>query len=221
MATDHWDVDLLNWHARDLMHELVGSHNVQGGHAANLARVQALLLIELAHGWHHGVHRIHDQAQDSVRAVGGTGLHDVLGDASVDAQEIRTSHARLAWQSSWHKHEIAASEALLQLVDGLVILVQSVGADLALPLQVPDVSSHTLSRHHGNVQVVDAKLTHQWVHGHQHAKWLTDASGTTANADLEVADFAQRSDHWGRGNPLFQWWQAWLWSLGEFLRLCI
>jgi len=51
---------------------------------------------------------------------------------------------------------------------------------------VADVSSNTFSRHHGDVQVENAKLTNQWVHSHQHAQRLTNASCTTANANLEA-----------------------------------
>jgi len=94
VAPDHWDRHLLHGAARELVHELVGAQHVKGRDPHDPRRAQALLLPHLAHGWHHGVHRVHDQRDHRLGAELGARLHDVLRDASVDVQQVLP---RLPW----------------------------------------------------------------------------------------------------------------------------
>mmetsp|Transcript_54294 Transcript_54294/g.137956 ORF Transcript_54294/g.137956 Transcript_54294/m.137956 type:complete len:348 (-) Transcript_54294:181-1224(-) len=193
MAADHWHVDLIHRHSCQLVHELVRAHNVQARDPADLPRVQACLLVELAHGWHHGVHRVHDQPEDGIRAELRARLHDVLGDACVHAQEIRPRHTRLPGHASRNEHEVAARQALLQLVHGLVVLVQGIARDLALSLQVRQVRGDARCRHHRQGEVEDAELAHVRVLCHKHAQRLANAASTAADANFEVARGIARS----------------------------
>mmetsp|Transcript_141533 Transcript_141533/g.452051 ORF Transcript_141533/g.452051 Transcript_141533/m.452051 type:complete len:320 (+) Transcript_141533:495-1454(+) len=190
MAADHRHVDALDRSTRRLVHELVGAHDVQAGDAANLPRVQACLLVQLAHGRHHGVHRIHDQAQDRIRAEFRASLHDVLGDAGIHTQQVRPGHARLPRQACWYQNQVTAGQALRQLVRRLVVLVQGIALDLAFLLQVRQVGRDALRRHHGNGQVEDAQLADVGILRHQQTQWLPDASGAAADANLEAACLA-------------------------------
>mmetsp|Transcript_118864 Transcript_118864/g.243040 ORF Transcript_118864/g.243040 Transcript_118864/m.243040 type:complete len:268 (+) Transcript_118864:545-1348(+) len=190
MAADHRHVYGLDGRTSELMHEFVGAHNVEGSDAADLAGVEALLLVELAHGRHHRVHRVHNETQDRIGAELRASLNDVLRNPSVDSQEVCASLARLAGKPSRNEHERAPCEALLELVDGLVILVDGVTLHLALLLQVREVSGHALSGHHGDSQIIDAELADMRVRGHEQAERLADAACATADADLEVARLA-------------------------------
>mmetsp|Transcript_30065 Transcript_30065/g.48222 ORF Transcript_30065/g.48222 Transcript_30065/m.48222 type:complete len:205 (+) Transcript_30065:461-1075(+) len=186
MASDDWNTDVIHGGSRQLMHKLVRANNVQSCDAHNLRCLQALFLPELAHGWHHGVHRIHDQGNHCLRAVFGTGLYNVLGDASIDVQQILAVLARLARHTSRHEHKVAAGEALSCFLDGPVILVKGVAFDLALHVQMRQVRSHTLCRYHGDGKIVDTEFSHIGIHGHQHAQRLANATGAADDADFEV-----------------------------------
>merc|ERR1719440_558121 len=124
MATDHWNVDGIDWVSCNLMHKLVRSDAVERGDANQLLVVQTLFLVELAHGRHNRVHWVDNEAHDCIGAELCNGLHDALCDACVDAQQIRSGHSRLAGQPSWNENKIAASETLLQLVNRLVVFGQ-------------------------------------------------------------------------------------------------
>jgi len=169
MPSHHGDIDRLQANLRRLMHELVRTHDVQARDTADLARVEACLLVELAHGGHDGIDRIHDETEHGIGAELRAGLHDVLRDASIRAQEISPSHARLARQARGHQDEVAARKALLQLLDGLVRQLEGVARHLRLPLDVRQVGSDTGRGHHRNGQVEDTQLTHMLVGRHQHA----------------------------------------------------
>ena len=90
MAADDGDGDVLHGHARDLVHELLRADAVQRRDADDLLRVQALLLPELAHGRHDGVDGVDDEGHNGVGAELRARLDDVLGDASVDGDEVLT-----------------------------------------------------------------------------------------------------------------------------------
>mmetsp|Transcript_141536 Transcript_141536/g.452065 ORF Transcript_141536/g.452065 Transcript_141536/m.452065 type:complete len:320 (+) Transcript_141536:611-1570(+) len=190
MAADHRHVDALDGSTRRVVDELVGPHDIQAGDAADLPRVQTRLLVQLAHGRYHGVHRIDDQAKDRVRAELRASLNDVLGDACVDTQQVSPGHARFPRQAGWHQHQVATCQALRQLVQRLVVLVQGVALDLALLIQVRQVGRDTLRRHHSNGQVEDAQLADVGILRHQQTQWLPDASGAAADANLEAACLA-------------------------------
>merc|ERR1719215_1712329 len=187
MTTDHWDVDAINRIAGDLMHKLVGPHAVKSGDANELLGIQALLLVQLTHGGHNRVHGVDNEAHNCIRAELADCLHDALSDTSIDAQKCCAVHARLSGQASRHQDKITACEALLELINGLVILGDCVVGHLDALLQMAQVSSHTCCGHHRNVQVIDTQLFDILIHSHEHAEWLTDATCTATNADLEVA----------------------------------
>mmetsp|Transcript_132194 Transcript_132194/g.240464 ORF Transcript_132194/g.240464 Transcript_132194/m.240464 type:complete len:241 (+) Transcript_132194:298-1020(+) len=122
VSADDGNVDLVDGNPCDLMHELVCAHNIQGRDTADLFGVQALLLVQLAHGWHHGVHRVHNQAKYCVGTILATCLHNALGNTCIDAKEICASHAWLSRQTCRNKHKIATSQTLFQFVNWLVLL---------------------------------------------------------------------------------------------------
>jgi len=136
MPSHHGDIDRLQANLRRLMHELVRTHDVQARDTADLARVEACLLVELAHGGHDGIDRIHDETEHGVRAELGASLHDVLRDACIDPEQVCPCHARLAGHAGGHEDQVAAGQALAQLLHRLVILVQGEASDLALLLEV-------------------------------------------------------------------------------------
>jgi len=187
VAANNWNVDAIDVVTCDFVNELVGTDNVESGHTDNLLWVEALLPVQLAHGGHDGVHWVHDQGEDRIGAVFAAGLHNTLGDACVDTQEIGTCHAWLTGQSCWNQDEIAAGQALRKFLDGLVVLAEGVGADLDPFLKVAQIGRNTSCWHHGDVEIVDAELFDILVHCHEHAKWLPDTTGATSDADLEVA----------------------------------
>mmetsp|Transcript_34759 Transcript_34759/g.91867 ORF Transcript_34759/g.91867 Transcript_34759/m.91867 type:complete len:242 (+) Transcript_34759:204-929(+) len=136
MASDDGHIDGCHGGTGELMHELVRANNVKACDPTNLAWVQALLLVKLAHGRHHGVDRVHNQSHDGVRAKLGTCLNDVFGNASIDSEQVCPRHARLAGHASWHQYQIAAAQTLAQGTDGLVVLVNRVAFHLGLGLDV-------------------------------------------------------------------------------------
>eukprot|EP00405_Crypthecodinium_cohnii_P063698 CAMPEP_0195006314 /NCGR_PEP_ID=MMETSP0326_2-20130528/6570_1 /TAXON_ID=2866 ORGANISM="Crypthecodinium cohnii, Strain Seligo" /NCGR_SAMPLE_ID=MMETSP0326_2 /ASSEMBLY_ACC=CAM_ASM_000348 /LENGTH=114 /DNA_ID=CAMNT_0040013001 /DNA_START=309 /DNA_END=650 /DNA_ORIENTATION=- len=114
MATDDRHMDVAGLDASDLMDELVGSNHIQSSDANDLLGVKPVSPVDLAHGRHHRVHRIHDQSDHSAWAELCAGLHQVLGDAEIDLQEVRSVHARLSGNSSRNQDQIGAHEALLE-----------------------------------------------------------------------------------------------------------
>mmetsp|Transcript_46391 Transcript_46391/g.93626 ORF Transcript_46391/g.93626 Transcript_46391/m.93626 type:complete len:371 (+) Transcript_46391:111-1223(+) len=188
VAADDGHVDLAQGCTCDLVHELVRPDSVQGRHAADLAGVEALSSVELGHGGHDGVHRVDDQSDDGVGAVAGASLHYVLGDADVDVQQVCAVHSRLPGHPRWHQDQVAAAEALAQVVHRLLrVRVEHVGLHLALPLDVREVCGNAFGRHRRQREVVDRELRDVVVHGHEHGERLADAAGAPADADLEVA----------------------------------
>mmetsp|Transcript_59281 Transcript_59281/g.158495 ORF Transcript_59281/g.158495 Transcript_59281/m.158495 type:complete len:215 (-) Transcript_59281:390-1034(-) len=108
MATNDGHVDPLDRDARELVDELVGTDHVQARDPADFLGIQALLLVELAHGRHDRVNRVHDEAEDSIGAELCTGLYDVLRNAGVDAEEVRPGHPWPPGQASRHEDQVAA-----------------------------------------------------------------------------------------------------------------
>mmetsp|Transcript_15153 Transcript_15153/g.24126 ORF Transcript_15153/g.24126 Transcript_15153/m.24126 type:complete len:251 (+) Transcript_15153:480-1232(+) len=186
MAPDDGHVDLIHRHSRGLEGKLVGTHHVEGSHADNLQGVQALLLVELGHGWHDGVHWVDYHAKNCPGTELGAGLHNALGDVRVDLEEVVTGLPWLARHACRDEDQVAASEALLQVVDRLLSNVHLVASDRVLPLEVAQVGCHAGWRHHGHAEVKDAKLLHFGVHGHQQRQRLADAASTATHANLEV-----------------------------------
>mmetsp|Transcript_136842 Transcript_136842/g.324234 ORF Transcript_136842/g.324234 Transcript_136842/m.324234 type:complete len:379 (+) Transcript_136842:54-1190(+) len=187
MATDHRHADVIHGKTGHLMHKLVRSNDVEGCDAHDLGRVQALLLPQLAHGWHYGVHRVHNEANHCLWAVLCTCLHDVLGNPCIDVEQIFSVLTGFSGHAGRDKDEVAALQALAGLVDGLVILVESVARHLALLVQVRQVGGDARGRDHGQGQVVNAEFGDIGIHGHQHAQRLANATRTTDHANLEVS----------------------------------
>mmetsp|Transcript_1560 Transcript_1560/g.3097 ORF Transcript_1560/g.3097 Transcript_1560/m.3097 type:complete len:202 (-) Transcript_1560:30-635(-) len=187
MATYHRNVDIGHRRTCHLVDKFVGTNDVKGCNSQDLARVQALLLPELTHRRHHRIHWIDDQGNYCLGAKLSARLNDVLSNTSIDVQQIFAILARLARNTCWNQHQVTASEALTSLLNGLVGHIKGIASHLALCVQVGDVSSNSRSRHHGNCQVVDAQLFDVWVHRHQHAQRLANASSTAHHTDLEVS----------------------------------
>mmetsp|Transcript_36726 Transcript_36726/g.79540 ORF Transcript_36726/g.79540 Transcript_36726/m.79540 type:complete len:289 (+) Transcript_36726:634-1500(+) len=187
MSTDHRDTDVVGVLASDATNELVGADDIQSGDADNLHRVQTLLLVELGHGGNHGVDRVHDHAQDGLGAELGASFDDALGDVRVGLEKIIASHAWLSGHAGWHQDQIAASQALLQEVNGLFAHLHYVAFHGSLALEVGEVGGHAGRRHHRNIEIEDAQLLDVGVHAHEQRQRLADAAGSATNADLEIA----------------------------------
>mmetsp|Transcript_42950 Transcript_42950/g.77634 ORF Transcript_42950/g.77634 Transcript_42950/m.77634 type:complete len:296 (+) Transcript_42950:656-1543(+) len=186
MSTDDRHVDEVWVPAGLRPDELVGAHHVQGADANDLQGVQALLLVELGHGWHDGVHWVDYHAKNCPGTELGARLNNALGDVRVDLEEVVTGLPWLARHACRDEDQVAASEALLQVVDRLLSNVHLVASDRVLPLEVAQVGCHAGWRHHGHAEVEDAELLDVGVQAHEQRKRLTDAAGTAADADLEV-----------------------------------
>mmetsp|Transcript_15154 Transcript_15154/g.24130 ORF Transcript_15154/g.24130 Transcript_15154/m.24130 type:complete len:228 (+) Transcript_15154:480-1163(+) len=193
MAPDDGHVDLIHRHSRGLEGKLVGTHHVEGSHADNLQGVQALLLVKRSHGRHHGIHRIHDESDDGVRAVFGAGLDDCLGNVSVDVHQVLSVLPRLPRHAGRHEDQRAPFQTLLrQVCHWPSIFAQRVGLDFARELQVRQVCGHPSCGHHGDVQVIDRHLLDQGMCCHEKSQLLTDASSTTAYTNLEASLLLRR-----------------------------
>mmetsp|Transcript_4853 Transcript_4853/g.11551 ORF Transcript_4853/g.11551 Transcript_4853/m.11551 type:complete len:201 (+) Transcript_4853:553-1155(+) len=189
MAADDRDMDIAGLDASDLMHELVGSDHVQSSDANDLLGVKPMSPVDLAHRWHNRVHRVHNQANDGSRAELRAGFHQVLRDAQVDFQEIRSIHTGLAGNPSRNEYQVGVIEALLQLVLGLVAAlgVEAEGPDPASHVQMRQIGGNAFRGDSRNREVVDRELPDSVVHSHQHGQRLSNAASATADADLELA----------------------------------
>mmetsp|Transcript_29535 Transcript_29535/g.68682 ORF Transcript_29535/g.68682 Transcript_29535/m.68682 type:complete len:218 (+) Transcript_29535:548-1201(+) len=174
--------------ARDLLHKLVGPHDVQRRDSHNLAGVEALLLPELTHGWHNRVHRVHDEPHDGIGAVLGNRLNCALGNVRVDLQEVLPVLSWLPWHACRNQHEVAALQDVAGFVNGLVLVeCQRERVHLALPFEMREVGGNTCCWHHSDVQVDEHQLLHQRVQSHQQGQGLPDSTSAANNADFEVA----------------------------------
>mmetsp|Transcript_45639 Transcript_45639/g.93200 ORF Transcript_45639/g.93200 Transcript_45639/m.93200 type:complete len:258 (-) Transcript_45639:239-1012(-) len=154
VATDHWHFDVRGAFAGDLCHEFVGAHNIQGSHSHDFQWIQTLLLVELRHGRHDGVHRVHDDANHGFRAELGACLHDALGDVCVDVEQIVAGHARLPRHSSRNQHQIASCQTCFQLFRGRHFGVSRIAHDLTGEFQMPEIRGHSGRRHSGHADVL-------------------------------------------------------------------
>mmetsp|Transcript_9536 Transcript_9536/g.21699 ORF Transcript_9536/g.21699 Transcript_9536/m.21699 type:complete len:455 (+) Transcript_9536:427-1791(+) len=185
VAANDWHVDEVGVLAGDFAHELVRTDDVEGGDADNLGWIQALLLVELSHGRHHGVHGVHDEGDNRLRAELGARADEALRDVRVRLEEIVARHAGLPRHARRDEHEVAAGEALLEVLLGVATHLHDIALASALALEVAEVGCHARGRHRGDREIADAELLDVGVHAHEEGERLANASRTAEDADLE------------------------------------
>mmetsp|Transcript_72284 Transcript_72284/g.169395 ORF Transcript_72284/g.169395 Transcript_72284/m.169395 type:complete len:331 (+) Transcript_72284:580-1572(+) len=221
MAADHGHADVVGILPRDLANELVGPHHVQGRDAHDLQRIQAFLLVQLGHSRHDRVHRVDDHSQHGIRTILCASFHNAFGNVRVHLEEVIAGHPRLPGHASRDEDQVAALEALLEVVDRLRADLHDIAFHIALPLQVAQVRCDARRWHHGNADVEDAQLLDIGVEGHKHRKRLSNSTGAATDAHLEVASrFCLRSIlGLGLGLHLRLGFGLWCWRLRLLLGL--
>lgn len=189
MATNNWDVHVLGVAADLLRNELVGTNAIKSSNTNNVAWVKTTLLVQLTHSWDNRVHWVDNKRDHSIWAPLGASVNDTLGNTSIDAEEVVTSHAWLTWHTSWDEDQVAARERFLtglELRLGRGAWVDRVEAGCALRLQMTQIGCYTTGWNHRHGDIVNAELGDVVIHGHKECERLADATGTTADEDLKV-----------------------------------
>mmetsp|Transcript_72518 Transcript_72518/g.235571 ORF Transcript_72518/g.235571 Transcript_72518/m.235571 type:complete len:353 (-) Transcript_72518:213-1271(-) len=168
MAAHNRHPDQLGRNACLLGSELVRPQHIQGRDAAYFERVQAALLVEFGHGRHYGRHRVDDEAHNGIRAELRTRLHYALDHATVILDELFFLLA-LNGHSDAGQDQVAASQALLQVVNFLLDRRQGVCLDAAAALDVIEVFGDALRRKHRNGPIIHSELANKGVKCREHA----------------------------------------------------
>mmetsp|Transcript_149334 Transcript_149334/g.479552 ORF Transcript_149334/g.479552 Transcript_149334/m.479552 type:complete len:243 (-) Transcript_149334:59-787(-) len=187
----------LDRHPRLYVHKLVGPDDVQGGDAADFHRVQAGLLVELGHGRNKRVQRIHDQAHDRIWAIQGTRLNHVLSYAPVQLQDVAVGPA-VVWPPRASNHEVAASEALSQVIHRSLDRLQRIWLHLAPDAHVLKILGQDVGRRHGDGQVLNAKFCNPRIKREEQAQGLSNLRTAATNTDLKA--FLARFANWALGS---------------------
>merc|ERR1711904_727507 len=123
MSTNNRHVDELRTLPCELRHKLIGPNAIQSRHTDDLFVIKPLLLVELSHRWHNRIHRVHNESKHCFRTEFCTSVNQALCNVCIDLKQVITCLARHACRN---QHQVAASQALLQVIDGLILNIHDV-----------------------------------------------------------------------------------------------
>jgi hypothetical protein len=159
----------------------VGTEDIKGGDTEELLRVVSTLLLEdLSPDGNHGVHRVGDDEERSVRASLGSSSSDVGVDTSVDVEEIVTSHAGLTGNTSGDDDDVSV------LKGGREVLLTSIALDLNGSGDVGEINGNT-GGDLGDIVEREGSAKAGVVELKKHGEGLADTTSSTNNTNADVA----------------------------------